>query len=177
MFAANSSRDPWAGAIEMGKETDGRLIADSVLGAELDESEIGVLGDLMEVRKLSNGDVLVREGDTDHALHLLAGGKLDVTRVGAGSEEIHLHTMQQGELAGAMGFVDGIPRNATLRARSEALVYSLEREAFESLMDEHPRLVYHIMRAVTRNAHNAMLELSSQIGELTNYIVKQHGRY
>ena len=86
-------------------------------------------------------------------------------------------TMHQGELAGAMGFVDGIPRSATLRAKGPALVYSLEREAFEGLIDGHPRLVYHIMRTVTRTAHGAMLGLNSQVEELTNYIVKQHGRY
>ena len=158
-------------------ETDGRLIADSVLGVELDESEVQLLGELVEVRELSDGDVLVREGDTDHALHLLARGNLDVTKGGAGGEDVHLHTMQQGELAGAMGFLDGIPRNVTLRAKAEALVYSLQREAFESLVERHPRLVYHIMRAVTRNAHNAMLDLTARIEELTNYIVKQHGRY
>ena len=92
-----------------------------------------LLRDLMEVRELSGGDVLVREGDTDHALHLLVHGNLDVSKAGAGGEDIHLHTMQQGELAGAMGFVDGIPRSATLRAKSQTLVYSLQREAFERL--------------------------------------------
>lgn len=161
----------------MGGGTDVGLIADSVLGTELDESEVQLLRELMEVRELSDGDVLVREGDTDHALHLLARGNLDVSKAGASGEDIHLHTMQQGELAGAMGFVDGIPRSATLRAKAEALVYSLQRDAFERLVDRHPRLVYHIMRAVTRNAHNTMFELNAQIGELTNYIVKQHGRY
>ena len=98
-------------------------------------------------------------------------------RTGLGGADEHLHTMGEGELAGAMGFVDGIPRSATLRAKGQAAVYSLERAAFESLIDEQPRLVYHLMRAVTRTAHGAMVGLHTEVEELTNYILKQHGRY
>ena len=156
---------------------DDSLIAESVLGADLTGEEVHTLARLMDVKPLEDGEVLVREGDTNHALHLLASGELEVSRRDFGGTDVHLHTMHQGELAGAMGFVDGIPRSATLSAKGPARVYSLEREAFEGLIDGYPRLVYHIMRTVTRTAHGAMLGLNSQVEELTNYIVKQHGRY
>lgn len=154
-----------------------QVIAHSALGVDLEPDEVQALGKLMEVRELADGDVLVSQGEIDHALHLLATGELDVSKIGDRGADVHLHTMSEGELAGAMGFVDGIPRSATLRANGPAVVYALERTAFETLIDAHPRLVYHIMRAVTRSAHGAMLGLNSQIEELTNYIVKQHGRY
>ena len=54
---------------------------------------------------------------------------------------------------------------------------SFERDAFEPLMEQHPRLVYSIMRAVTRTAHTALLGVNHQVEELTNYIIRQHGRY
>lgn len=161
----------------MTETVDERAIAGSALGVDLDEAEVRALGRLMEVRELADGEVLVRQGEVEHALHLLARGELDVFKTGLTGTDDHLHTMTQGELAGAMGFVDGIPRSATLRAQGPAVVYALEREAFEGLVDDHPRLVYHIMRAVTRNAHGSLMGLSSQVEELTNYIVKQHGRY
>jgi CRP-like cAMP-binding protein len=59
----------------------------------------------------------------------------------------------------------------------DAVVYSLERKAFEPLVEQHPRLVYHIMRAITRTAQTALLGMNHQVEELTNYIVRQHGRY
>ena len=100
-----------------------------------------------------------------------------VTRTVVGGEKLNLHTMKPGELAGAMGFVDGIARSVTLHAIGDAVVYSLERDAFETLVEQHPRLVYHIMRAVTRTAHTALVGVNRQVEELTNYIIKQHGRY
>ncbi len=158
-------------------KVDEQAIAKSALGADLTPAEIGALAGLMQVRELAEGDVLVRQGEVDHALHLLARGELDVFRIGLGGADEHLHTMAAGELAGAMGFVDGIPRSATLRAKGQAVVYALERADFETLIDEQPRLVYHLMRAVTRTAHGAMVGLHTEVQELTNYILKQHGRY
>lgn len=161
----------------MSEEKSFRIVEESDLGRDLDEQECQALVAVMDVKRLEDGEVLVAEGETDEALHLLASGELDVTTKGEGGEEAHLHTMKAGELAGAMGFVDGLPRTATLRARGGVVVYSLERGVFETLIDSRPRMVYHIMRAVTRTAHGAMLGLNVEIEELTNYVVKQHGRY
>lgn len=131
----------------------------------------------MRDRRLSDGEILIEEGAKDDALHLLASGKLAVTKSVVGANPFKLHTMNAGELAGAMGFVDGMARSATLRAVGDAVIYSLEREVFETLVEEYPRLVYHIMRAITRNAHMNLLEMNKKLEELTSYIIKQHGRY
>jgi len=160
----------------MSNEIDFRPINDSPLGVELDMDECRTLANVMTVRTLKNDEVLAVERQPDNALHLLVAGQLNVTQ-DVGKEQIHLHTMNGGELAGALGFVDGLDRTATLRAVDYASVYSLERDTFESLVETHPRLAYKIMRAVTRAAHTILLGLNKQIEQLTNYITKQHGRY
>jgi len=161
----------------MAEKKDYEILHGSPLGHELSEDECRTLLQVMSVRRLEDGEVLVEEGAKDNALHFLASGELMVTKAAAGGDSIKLHTMKAGELAGAMGFVDGIPRSATLHAAGDAVVYSLERDAFEPLVEQHPRLVYHIMRAVTRSAHTALMGVNHQVEELTNYIIRQHGRY
>ncbi len=161
----------------MAEEKQYEILHDSPLGHELSEDECRTLLEVMHVRKLEDGEVFIEEGTKDNALHLLASGQLMVTKAVAGGDSADLHTMKVGELAGAMGFVDGIARSVTLHAVGDAVVYSLERDAFETLVEQHPRLVYHIMRAVTRSAHTALLGVNHQVEELTNYIIRQHGRY
>lgn len=161
----------------MAEEKKYQVIHGSPLGHELNEDECRTLLDVMDVRRLKDGEVLVEEGAADNALHLLASGELAVTKTSAGGDSLKLHTMKAGELAGAMGFIDGMARSATLHAVGDAVIYSLERNAFETLVEQYPRLVYHIMRAITRTAHTALLGMNQQVGELTNYIMKQHGRY
>jgi len=56
-------------------------------------------------------------------------------------------------------------------------VLVLEREWLESLIDSHPRILYGVMCAIVRTVHRVQTRLSMQASELTNYIVKQHGRY
>jgi hypothetical protein len=53
----------------------------------------------------------------------------------------------------------------------------LTRAALESLLDAQPRVVYVVMGAIVRAAHRVQSRLSVQAVELTNYVVKQHGRY
>lgn len=55
-------------------------------------------------------------------------------------------------------------------------VAAREREQLESLIDTHPRILYAVMCAIVRTVHRVQTRLSVQAGELTNYIVKQHGR-
>jgi CRP/FNR family cyclic AMP-dependent transcriptional regulator len=161
----------------MAEEKEYQVLHDSPLGHELSEDECRTLLQVMHLRRLKDGEVFLKEGAKDNALHLLASGEFMVTKTAAGGDAVKLHAMKAGELAGAMGFVDGIARSVTLHAVGDTVVYSLERDAFEPLVEQHPRLVYHIMRAVTRTAHTALLGVNHQVEELTNYIIRQHGRY
>ena len=58
-----------------------------------------------------------------------------------------------------------------------ARVLVLEREKLESLITTHPMVLYRVMCAIVRTVHRIQTRLSVQASELTNYIVKQHGRY
>ncbi|MGB5510744.1 MAG: hypothetical protein WBM87_03450, partial [Woeseiaceae bacterium] len=61
------------------------LVLRSSLGAELSEDDAAVLGGLMAVRELADGDYLIEAGATDNSLHVLLEGKLEVVKhTGAG---------------------------------------------------------------------------------------------
>ena len=51
------------------------------------------------------------------------------------------------------------------------------KEGLESLIVSHPRILYAVMCAIVRTVHQLQTRLAIQASELTNYIVKQHGRY
>jgi CRP-like cAMP-binding protein len=76
-----------------------------------------------------------------------------------------------------MGFVDGAPHSATLLAERETLLLSLERAALESLIDTHPYVVYHVMRAIVRLGHAVLKRMNQSHLEMNNYITQTRGRY
>lgn len=147
------------------------------LAVGLSTQQVETLGALMKEETFRTGEVLAREGTVDDRLVVVAEGTLDVVRHRGTPDETVLATLHAGDLAHELGFLDGTPRYATLVATNLARVLLLERARLETLIESDPRVLYAVMRAIVRTTHQLQVRLSMQAAELTNYVVKQHGRY
>lgn len=160
----------------MSETPDFNQLRASCMGAELSEEEAKTLAGIMGIRRLKDGETLINEGGAESTLFILAEGKLAVISNMDDKEGV-VYTMSKGECAGTRAFVDRSPRKATLRAIGDAVVYTLSPDAFESLVDSHPRIVYKVMRALFRVTHTNLMRMNQESRELSNYITKSHGRY
>jgi len=149
----------------------------SRLAADLNENEFGVLAAQVNVRDLADGEILVREGASDDNLYVVAAGLVGVVKYLETDTRMTVATLNVGDLAGEMSFVDGTSYRSSLVAVGNARVLVLAREQLESLLATHPAVVYHVMRAIIRTVHETQRRLAHQAVELSNYIYKQHGRY
>ena len=161
----------------MSNDPEYDIHSNSPLGAELETDEIKALAGVISIKHLNENDILIKEGTTDDALHFVISGRLAATRNTGGDEYVTLHTLHEGDMAGAMGFIDGTDHSATLRALCDTDVYTLKRQAFESLLESHPALVYKVMRSIIRSVHATLMRMNRQFVEMNNYIMKEHGRY
>ncbi len=153
------------------------LIKNSPLGKDLNEAHCEKLAAIIEVRTLKQGEELISEGHVDHTLYVPINGKISVVKDAGGGEEDQLHVLKPGELAGAMGFLDGKEHSATLRALTDTQVFCLEQAKFEALISSEPTIVYQVMRAIVRDIHGIVRTMNNSHVEFSNYINKQHGRY
>ena len=153
------------------------LIQHSTLISDLTQEQCSDLSAITEVRELEDQEVLSKQGETDDTLHIIGSGALAVERETAGGDQVTLHVLKPGDLAGAMGFVDGTEHSATLRAVGKTVVVSLRRQDLESILASNPEVVYGVMRGVVRTVHRILREMNLQYVELNNYITKTHGRY
>lgn len=149
----------------------------SKLAAELSEEQCRALSDLVTLRDLKDGDVLVKEGQSDNHLYAIVKGVLCVVKSAGSREEVTFFTIGTGDFADELSFMDGTKHYASLIARGETRVLGLEREKLESLLATHPEIVYKVMRAIVKAVHQLQSQLSMHSVELTNYIYKLHGRY
>ncbi len=152
-------------------------LRNSRLAPELTEAQLATLADLAFFRELNAGEVLVNEGASDNHLYVLDRGALGVIRGVGSAEPVNLFTIAQGDFVGELSFLDGTPHYASIVALNPVRVIGLQREKLESLLHNHPEVVYRVMRAIVRTVHQIQRRLSMQSAELTNYIYKQHGRY
>ena len=149
----------------------------SRLAEGLSDAQVAVLAGVLRLESVQAQQVLAREGDADNRLYAVVQGALVIVKHAGTPDESTLVTLGVGDFAHELGFLDGAPRYASLVAAAPGQVLVLEREGLESLIDTHPRIVYSVMCAIVRTVHRVQTRLSMQASELTNYIVKQHGRY
>src|SRR5687768_3474520 len=84
------------------------LVRNSALAVELTGDQCAVLADLMSIRDLADGEVLVKQGASDDQLYAVVSGALAVAREVDG-QWISLHVLTKGDLAGELAFMDGRP--------------------------------------------------------------------
>lgn len=149
----------------------------SRLAAELTDEQCRTLAEAMELRRLTQGEVLVREGEADEHFYLVVSGLLGVVKAVGTADQVTLNTLSAGDFAGELSWLDGARRYASLVALADTEVLGLERMKLEGLLTRDPLLVYRVMRAIIRAVHQIQYRLSMQQAELQNYIYKQHGRY
>ncbi|MEW5755606.1 MAG: Crp/Fnr family transcriptional regulator [Pseudomonadota bacterium] len=160
----------------MSNKVNFEALAKTPVASELTPVECQVLAGIMSMRQLKDGEILVSEHGTDQTLFVLIKGKLGVYSTMEGGQEL-VYTMIEGECAGTRAFVDRAPRKATLKSIGDTTVYTMEPDDFESLLEDHPRIVYKVMRALFRLTHIHLQRMNQETQQLANYISKTHGRY
>jgi len=152
-------------------------LRDSRLATELSDPQCRRLAEVISLRELADGEVLVREEVSDTHLYVLLQGTLAVVRGSGTADALTLFTLNPGDLIGELSFLDDSVHYASVVSRGASRVFGLERTQLESLLDREPLIVYRVMRAIVRTVHQVQRRLSAQATELSNYIYKQHGRY
>jgi CRP-like cAMP-binding protein len=81
------------------------------------------------------GEVVIREGEPGDAFYLVSNGVLDVTSRDGRAEG----AMTSGDCFGEIALLRDVPRTATVTARTDSVLYSLERDTFLLAIGAHPR--------------------------------------
>jgi len=159
------------------QEIKGTDIKNTVLGKELSDDQCALLAGVCGQRHIPSGELLFAEGERSDTLYIIVEGKLAVTRdTGRGFPDT-LHLLESGQLAGESGFLDGSPHSATLKAVGDTRVVTLDRAHLESLLIDHPILVYKVMRAIVRSVREIVRRMNRQHTELMTYINPNFGRF
>ena len=152
-------------------------IRESPLGLDLTDAQCHLLAETAAAICLDVGATLLEEGHSDDTLYVVSSGSLEVVKPTGGGDTVTLQLLHSGDMAGILGFIDGVPHSAGIRALTQCELIALDRADLERLIPTDPALVYQIMRAIVRAAHRILGRMNAQFVEMSNYINKQHGRY
>lgn len=91
-----------------------------------------------KVVTLARNDVLIKRGEAERSLFLVASGALEINSGGGGSTMGSLFREGPGAVIGEIAFFDGGKRSATVWALKPAELLRLEREDIEAFDAQHP---------------------------------------
>ncbi len=103
----------------------------------LDEKEFDIVVDAIEERKCVTGECVIKEGDQGDNMYVLEHGQLNCTKVFKGNTEpTFLKEYQPGEGFGELALLYNAPRAATITAKTDAILWSLDRDTFNNIVKD-----------------------------------------
>jgi MFS family permease len=103
------------------------LLHSNPIFAPLPASTLEQLAERLEEVRVPAGETIVRQGETGDRFYLVKDGMLEVTVDGKPGK-----ALGPGESFGEIALLRDVPRTATVTAKTDAVLYALERNAFIS---------------------------------------------
>ena len=101
--------------------------------ADLTPRSLTEIADQMKAVLYPPGTAIIRQGEAGHEFYLLRKGSVDVTQQ-HGDETRQVATLTEGDFFGEVALLEDKPRNATVRAKTETLCYTLSKEEFRQVI-------------------------------------------
>ena len=115
----------------------------------LDPAERAEVVRIMEVQRLTDGEVVFREGDPGDAWCVILDGEAQVLKNTAeGARE--LAVLKRGACVGEMAILDGEGRSATVKAVGPLTLLRFRRSRFEQLLNLGSLGAYKLILAMAR---------------------------
>ncbi len=117
--------------------------------------EPGTLG-----KVYSDGETIVRQGEVGDCMYVIQAGQVEVLQR-KGDKEICVCVLGPWDTFGEMALFEGEVRSATVRARGEVRVLTVDKKTFLRRVHEDPSIAFRILQ-----------QMSHRIRELTAELVK-----
>ena len=115
------------------------------LFSALPGEELAEIALITEEVEQSEGDDIIREGESDSTLFIVVSGKVRVTK-----GMIVVAEMGEGDVFGELAVLDPAPRNATVTAISDVTLLRIDGQSFAEIMREKHEIAQGITRILVR---------------------------
>lgn len=109
----------------------------SFMFSALEEKDLKTVVDAMEEKHFKKDDKVIEQGESGDVLYLIEFGNLDCFKVfSKGEQQTYLKTYGPGEAFGELALLYNAPRAATIIAKEDCLLWSLDRETFNHIVKD-----------------------------------------
>ena len=154
-------------------ELSHRDIARELLTFEIFEDLTGDdLRDLVtKVKVLTppDGEYILHEGQPSTRIYFIYHGRADVFK-SVGPRRIKIASLARGEFFGEIGIILQCPATATVRAKSDLVLFAVDGDVLLDFVDRYSSIFYRIFKTSSeRLSNNNLFQLRNLVDELDFY--------
>ena len=110
----------------------------------------------MNTINFKKGEDIIKKGTLGDCAYIIEQGSVEVSKLTPHGEKQTLGILEESEIFGEMGLIDGLPRSATVTALDDCVVSVFSKETFNSLADHNPEALIPIFKVLTRRLRSTL---------------------
>ena len=159
----------------MAKSADFKFLREVLLFKDIAEEEEAAVWARLQERRMRRGEVLFREGDSGKELFFIRSGTVVVSKHVKGRVEQVIARLGPGAFFGEMSLFDDQPRSATIQAETEIVMYGLDRENLDQLIERNPRAATAFFSQVILVLVQRLRDSTDLVAEVTRWGLEATG--
>jgi len=114
------------------------------------------MSNLAEIVKYKKGETIIREGDSGDSAYIIESGAAEVCKSLPNGEEQFIGALGQSDIFGELGWIDGLPRSATVKALDNCRIRKLTPESFDSLSKLNTQALVPVLKILSNRVRQAL---------------------
>ena len=123
------------------------LNAEDAFRARLNLEQWRTVAPYLTRHEIRSGDLLIKQGDADRSMYLLAQGSLQVFVTGGPPGSNRIAILRAGSVVGEPGLFGDSARMANVEAMTPCVVWALRGPRLEEMAQRSPALALELLRA------------------------------
>ena len=132
----------------------------------LKKKDLKRLAGLTKRHDFADGDVIIKEGERDDRLFVLVGGRVDVIKNLGRKGQRLLQTLSPHTYFGEMALIDDLIRSASVVARGDVSVLSLNQWDLRREIEKYPAMASELLQMLSRRVRALEESLVRVLGGL-----------
>ena len=125
-------------------------------------------------RAFKRGETIFHQGSPSDCAFIIGSGSVEILQETTEGEKV-IGKLKENEIFGEMGLIDGQPRSATARALEDSVMYVINRNSFDILVQKNPKALLPILKVLTSRLRETMDFLKQRTSSTTkNNSMKMH---
>ena len=125
-------------------------------------------------RAFKKGETIFHQGSQSDCAFIISSGSAEILQETTEGEKV-IGKLKENEIFGEMGLIDGQPRSATARALEDSVMYVINRNSFDILVQKNPKALLPILKVLTSRLRETMDFLKQRTSSTTKInSIKMH---